>query len=516
MSLSKLSSTDHHKVTSRIKRAQETRAFAISTELFSESLVKLLNAHSNAIGVPPEFILWPLLTTVASQMGTNGNIQINHEWFEPSILWFVIAARKGEKKTAALKRVKKPVEDLQKKLVDEWHRSDEENKPTQPPQLVVDHFSFEELHSIMCRNRGQVLGLFDEMSSFYGQLDLYKHSSTVDRKTLLTLNGGGSWSRNFKSYSAHIDKTAFNVTGFIQPAFVYEMLNLVQDADGLNDRQLFDFPPERELYLDELEVPMPRDTPDLYQVFLEIYNHHKDRVLYTLEGDSYAEYRSTHDRLVNEKLHSTNEDVQGILSKSRGYCARIAMVIHALEQALEKVCCQQSPSQRWNSRVSLKATKAASAITDHLNKQKFIMLGVDETSTSLLSSRMCRLLSATWKTSDGIITPSEVSQKHLCERVGQAYPTYKALELLREAESLGYGTVGETTTPTKRKVNVFRKRKYEQLSTESVDQLKRAKLSSQDYSKSFGQPQTNEDHVIMTASTSDNTHTRTQAQDQEE
>ena len=44
--------------------------------------------------------------------------------------------------------------------------------------------------------------------------------------------------RNFKSYSAHIDKAAFNVTGLIQLAFVYEMLNLVPDADGLNDRQL--------------------------------------------------------------------------------------------------------------------------------------------------------------------------------------------------------------------------------------------------------------------------------------
>ena len=116
MSLSKLSSLDIQKVTSRLKKAQPARAFSISTEFISEELVKLLNAHSNAIGVTPEFILWPLLTT-ASQMGTNGNIKINDEWFEPSILWFVIAARKGEKKTAALKRLKKPIEELQKDLV---------------------------------------------------------------------------------------------------------------------------------------------------------------------------------------------------------------------------------------------------------------------------------------------------------------------------------------------------------------------------------------------------------------
>ena len=31
-------------------------------------------------------------------------------------------------------------------------------------------------------------------------------------------------------------KPAFNVTGFIQPVIVYEMLTLTHDADGLNDR----------------------------------------------------------------------------------------------------------------------------------------------------------------------------------------------------------------------------------------------------------------------------------------
>ena len=488
MSLSKLSSVDTQKLSTRLQKAQATRAFSISSEFFSEHLVKLLNAHSNAIGVPPEFILWPLLTTIASQMGTNASVKINDEWSEPSILWFVIAARKGEKKTAALKRIKRPIEDLQKKLVEQWKKDDDDSKPVQPPQLVVDHFSFEQLHSIMCRNRGQVLGLFDEMSSFYGQLDLYKHSSTIDRKTLLTLNGGGSWSRNFKSYSAHIDKTAFNVTGFIQPAFVYEMLNLVADADGLNDRQLFDFPPERELHLDDLEVPMPPDTPDLFQVFLEIYEHHKHEVVYTLEGDAYQEYRSTHDLLVNEKMKSTNEDVQGVLSKARGYCARIAMAIHSLEQALENITRQPEHRLDWDSKISLKATKASSAIIHHLNLQKIIMLGINEVSpclTCILSSRMCRFLSASWKTADGTITPSEVSQKHLCERVGQGYPSSKALELLREAESMGFGTVCETTTPTKRKVTVFRKRQYKDLPEDCVEQLKRAKLSEENYSRCF-------------------------------
>jgi len=311
----------------------------------SDRLLKLIDAYADAIGAPHEFILWPLLTAAASFMGTSAFVQINAEWLEPSITWFVIAARKGEKKTAALKRIRKPIEELQKKLQLEWKEDSTGTKPATPPQLIVDHFSFEELHSIMCRNQSKVLGCFDEMSSFYGQLDLYKHSSTVDRKTLLTLNGGGSWARNFKSYSANMEKTAFNVTGFIQPAFVYEMLNIAPDADGLNDRQLVDFPPEREMLLDELVVPMPLNTPDLQEIFLKIADNHQEMQVYNLEGDAYCAYRETHDKLVEDKLKSTNENAQGILSKARGYCARIAMVIHSLELALELLDSQTSLHQ---------------------------------------------------------------------------------------------------------------------------------------------------------------------------
>ena len=208
----------------------------------------------------------------------------------------------------------------------------------------------------MCRNRSQVLGCFDEMSTFYGQLDLYKHSSTVDRKTLLTLNGGGPWARNFKSYRANMEKTAFNVTGLIQPAFVYEMLNLTPDADGLNDRQLVDFPPEREMLLDELVVPMPSDTPNLLEIFETIADNHEDTLTYTLENEAYTAFRDIHDRLVEDKLKTTNENAQGILSKAGGYVARIALVIHCLELSLSE------SSPRWDTKISVDAVKAATAI----------------------------------------------------------------------------------------------------------------------------------------------------------
>lgn len=48
----------------------------------------------------------------------------------------------------------------------------------------------------------------------------------------------------------------------------------VDDLDGFVDRQLFDFPPERDVYLGDLKVPIPADVPDLqeiFQVYIYIY-----------------------------------------------------------------------------------------------------------------------------------------------------------------------------------------------------------------------------------------------------
>ena len=186
------------------------------SDVLSPSLYTIVAANADAIGAPIEFLVYPLLTVTAAFMGVNASVRINPEWTKPAIIWFVVAAKKREKKTAALRRLRIPIEDLEKRLQKKWLEDATADKPQSPPQLIIDPFSFEELHSVMKRNGGQMLGLFDEMSSLYAQLDLFKHgNSTMDRKTLITLNGGGAWARNYRSYTAVLEKTAFNIAGTI-------------------------------------------------------------------------------------------------------------------------------------------------------------------------------------------------------------------------------------------------------------------------------------------------------------
>ena len=82
------------------------------TTVLSVELNEIVTANADAVGVPPEFILFPLITATASFLGTSAFIRINSEWKQPSTAWSILAAKKGEKKTAALKRVRKPIEEI--------------------------------------------------------------------------------------------------------------------------------------------------------------------------------------------------------------------------------------------------------------------------------------------------------------------------------------------------------------------------------------------------------------------
>ena len=142
--------------------------------MLSPDLYKIVTANADAIGAPLKLIFYPLLTAAASFMGTNTFVNINPKWQEPSILCILIAAQKGEKKTAALKDITKPVEGLETELRLKWQHSMDQSKPSAPPQLIVDYFSFEKLHSILARNNGQLCGCFDEMSSFLWPASSFK------------------------------------------------------------------------------------------------------------------------------------------------------------------------------------------------------------------------------------------------------------------------------------------------------------------------------------------------------
>ena len=93
-------------------------------------------------------------------------------------------------------------------------------------------------------------------------------------------------------------------------------------------------------------------------------------------------------------------DLQGVYAKSRGYVARVAMIIYALEQAVLVVGTDNTASiPTWMAAIDVSAVEAAEAIMHHLNNQKMIMMGLDSgiyimfhTLSKILLINTCRLV----------------------------------------------------------------------------------------------------------------------------
>ena len=94
VSLSKLSTTDAH-LNTRLQRAENTR-FSLKWMRFQQQSPEGLEWACKCNWCASRFILWPLLTATASFMGTNGFVKINEEWWEPSIIWFLLLQEKGK------------------------------------------------------------------------------------------------------------------------------------------------------------------------------------------------------------------------------------------------------------------------------------------------------------------------------------------------------------------------------------------------------------------------------------
>lgn len=164
------------------QRISAGQAITFAWEKTTTPTRNLVHAYADSLGCPAEYILFPLLTVTASFIGTHGRIQINDSWEEPSIVWFNVCARKGQKKTAALNVLARPVREIEQDLQEDFKHDNPEAQDRDLPRLLVDHFSFEKLHQVMSQNNNKVLGAYDELTQFYNMLDHYKSNSTLVRK----------------------------------------------------------------------------------------------------------------------------------------------------------------------------------------------------------------------------------------------------------------------------------------------------------------------------------------------
>lgn len=215
----------------------------------------------------------------------------------------------------------------------------EPTPPVPPKDRVVTATTTEGVARFASRNGGSVVVYADELQSFFGSIDQYRNSSklgSADRGFWCSAYDDGFFKsvRSDETKNAYVSRLRASVFGGIQPGVLYPILSALS-TDGLAQRMWL-VPIRR-------TVEMSREPADVDGA--KLYDN-AVRILADLNLDAIQReclvastdaldmlYEVDHWRLNEARRYPENDPVQGVLSKTRGFVARLALALHSIEWA---------------------------------------------------------------------------------------------------------------------------------------------------------------------------------------
>lgn len=111
------------------------------------------------------------------------------DWAEPVLLWLTVAMPTGSGKSTLFRYLFNQLQQI-RSLAGVSHED---------PTWILDDASFEKMGALMHSNASRLLGLYDELSAFLSQINLYRGRSLSDSHELalfLQLYNGHPWRRD--------------------------------------------------------------------------------------------------------------------------------------------------------------------------------------------------------------------------------------------------------------------------------------------------------------------------------
>jgi Protein of unknown function (DUF3987) len=209
--------------------------------------------HALRLGIEAGASAAALITAMGSLVHAGNSLQmrqVDTGWTVRPILWTAIVAESGTNKSATLSYAMEAVRSVNDKLANEYaialqkfnvqqplpgrrrtltainpssekpEQSELEFAPEEPRlrQKIINNATTEAIADILANNPAGVLNFRDELSGFFGGMDLYHEKGGIDRSYWLEAKDGGGFTVNRRRSKPIIVKNnAVTVLGAIQP-----------------------------------------------------------------------------------------------------------------------------------------------------------------------------------------------------------------------------------------------------------------------------------------------------------
>jgi hypothetical protein len=355
-------------------------------EVFPSGLQRFIEECAWSLNVPPDFIAVPMLVTAGAAIGNSRRLLITRTHSQGAVLFASIVGLASSGKSPAVEIVNEPLEEAQhryfqhwKEEMKSWEPKSKSDPEPRPRQILVDDPTTESLVSLLQDNPRGLLMVRDEMAALVSGLNQYKENGGSDRQFYLKLWPQASIRvhriRN-KNIPVNVHRPFVGIVGGLQPSVIDAMRGASEQGklpieDGFIDRFLFSFP-ERLPAIGEQWREVSQESSNLWdrvircllELGMEAHEGRERPVFCPMSASGRMAWKEFTERNAEE----TNQEdfppnLVGPWGKMRGYCGRLALILHFLRYA-----CEDIPETMVDGESMEKAATLAAYFKEHIRR----------------------------------------------------------------------------------------------------------------------------------------------------
>ncbi|MBK6940943.1 MAG: DUF3987 domain-containing protein [Planctomycetes bacterium] len=331
---------------------------------------RFVESVAMSIGVQTAAVALPFLIVLAAAVGNTRRARIKKGHDEPPLLWGLLLGRAGLGKTPIFGAVMAPLVDIESELfrtyefeMKQWKKrggddddegsadddSDGSDGVQSPPKprpvmrrLIVKDATIEALHQLLSNNPDGLLLHIDEFAGFVGAFDAYRPRSASDRSRWIELYDASPLCVDRKKSKdvLRIPSAAVCVLSGAQPGILRKVIGDAEHQSGFFGRFAVTLPPGEADPLSTAEVD-PQLVSEISMLYRRLIANRSGP--FGMQGGVYRIVRLTDDAraeyhaYIRSNLEDDRDappDLEASLIKLRPWAVRLALVLHAVRQAI--------------------------------------------------------------------------------------------------------------------------------------------------------------------------------------
>jgi Protein of unknown function (DUF3987) len=355
----------------RLTAEQSVEPFPLC--VLPEPLAEFVAEGARAIACPPDYIAVPMLSVLATAIGTRFRLRVKEGWCEWPILWTATVGDTGTAKSPGQEKAVEPLVRVQNKLLSEFEEAvkdrrakkaassaarkaatrpgaskaganseavavDTEDSPPTPhlSQIFTTDTTLEAMNLCLATNPRGIALVRDELTAWVLAMNEYKRGSGADRPHWQSMWNGSPIVVNRKTNGTPIviPRPFVCVLGGLPPDMLGELCDERGREDGFIHRILFAFP-------DRVPRLMTDDglLPATLARYCEVFDKLRRMRGNIFDGpvtldlapgtcDRFREWVNAH----YAEMESGPPNLRGPWAKLVTYCARLALIIHLIHK----------------------------------------------------------------------------------------------------------------------------------------------------------------------------------------